>query len=77
MSEGKDLTAEQEATLEALIDECGLCAVLQSLASVCDQKAAHIHASYNDLGLARRWAEACGAIGLASVSPNIMRIGRP
>lgn len=72
---GKDLKLEQETVLEVLIDECGLCAVLQSLSSICDQKADHILSSYSDKPLSKLWAIAGGEIGLVVCKPSITAIG--
>ena len=77
MSNGKDLSQHQETALELLIDECGLCAVLQSLSSICDQKSSHILESYNDKQLSKAWASASGVIGLAVSSDWIMEVGCP
>ena len=76
MSNRKDLTASQETALELLIDECGLCAVLQSLSSICDQKGLHILESYSDHALSKAWAAAGGEIGMCSVASNVIKIGR-
>lgn len=41
--------------LETMIDAYGVQHVVQVLAVVCREKAEHIRASYDDVGLAHRW----------------------
>lgn len=74
---GKDLNPSAQATLENLVDVHGLCAVLQSLSSVCDEKADHIRASYDDQNLARAWRLASAIVGIASCDAHVMRVGEP
>lgn len=74
---GKDLTQEQETALELLIDSNGLCAILQSLSSIYDQKGEHILSTYQDHALAKAWARAGETIGIASCYKAITAVGEP
>ena len=42
-------------TLESLVDRNTLSVVLQALANVCDAKADHVEANWQDKALARNW----------------------
>lgn len=42
-------------TLEKLVDDYGLRAVLEDLGQICHEKADHIRASYDSKRLANRW----------------------
>lgn len=74
---GRDLTDIEQHNLETLIDECGLCAVLQSLSTICGEKADHIEQSYSDQTLARAWRCAEGKLGLVSCDATITKVGQP
>jgi hypothetical protein len=50
---------EMGETLERLIDESGLVAVLEALATVCHEKADHVQSNWRDSSLDRCW-RACG-----------------
>ncbi len=45
-------------SLEALVDANGLANVLEALAELCDAKAEHVEANWQDVGLARLWRSA-------------------
>lgn len=55
---GTELTQEQRDALEALVDKCGLADVIEGLAVVCHEKAAHISETWQDRDTARPWTEA-------------------
>jgi hypothetical protein len=44
--------------LERLVDENGLTAVLDALATVCHEKADHVQSNWQDSGLAKCWKSA-------------------
>jgi hypothetical protein len=64
----RDLTAQERDALEALVDASNLTAVVQALSEICDAKAEHIRANWQEDALARAWAWACGTLGIASVN---------
>lgn len=59
----RDLTPEEMVQLEMLVDATSLQGVLMALSEICDEKAEHVQTNWQDRGLARQWATACGAIG--------------
>jgi hypothetical protein len=63
-----DLTRETAIndTLEAYIDRYGLTALLVALQTVCDDKADHVQANWQDKGLAREWQRASSAVYTAA-----------
>ena len=60
------VTQTESEQLEQIIDRRGLQAVVQELSTICGAKADHIEHNWQDKPLARRWATAEGAIGVAS-----------
>lgn len=64
----RDITPPEKDQLEALIDACGLCDVLDALSEICDEKAAHIEDTYSDRHLARTWRETGKAIGRSATT---------
>lgn len=48
--------------IEALIDKTTLCAVIDALATVCDEKASHIRETWQDNETARAWDDAGGKL---------------
>lgn len=52
--------------LKAYIDKHSLATVLQMLAEICAEKAAHVEDSWRDEALARHWMEAGAVLGLTS-----------
>jgi len=63
----RDLTEQERDALEALVDASNLMAVVQALSEICDAKAEHVRANWQDEPLARAWAWACGSLGLAAI----------
>jgi hypothetical protein len=53
-----DLSRDDEATLEGLIDRYGLAAVILALAGICWGKAEHIDTTWQDRDLSRAWQRA-------------------
>ena len=51
------MDTQSEYTLEELVDQYGIREILEALASICDQKAEHIRASYDDNTLADAWRD--------------------
>ncbi len=74
---GRDLTENEKLQLEQLIDGGGLCAVLQALSTICDEKADHITQSYGYGSTAKMWRSAAGVLGVASCDSRVMAIGEP
>lgn len=72
----KDLNQDQRDSLEALMDECGVQAILEALSAICGEKADHIEQSYNDSITAKVWRTVEGEIGCASVSVSISAVSR-
>jgi hypothetical protein len=62
----RDLTKQEAESLEHLIDLCGVQAVTEALSTICGEKSEHVAANWQDKGLARAWATAEGALGVAS-----------
>lgn len=62
----RDLTVREKEELECLIDACGLQAVTEALSEITGLKAEHIATNWQDATLAKRWATAEGALGVAS-----------
>lgn len=54
--------------LESLIDKCGLESVMNQLAEIASQKAAHIESTYLDSGLAEDWSRASSTLADAGES---------
>lgn len=71
-----DLTPTQAATLESLVDSCGLGAVLEALSAICGEKAEHIDQAYGDGALARHWRTAEGAVGVVATAPDVLTVSR-
>lgn len=65
------LTRHAESTLESLVDGGSLRAVLESLATICAEKAMHVEEYWQDRTLARRWMKAGRKIDIISTSPVI------
>ncbi len=74
---GRDLTRDERCQLESLIDGAGLCAMLQALSQICDEKADHIRTNWQDKHLAKSWNSAAGVIGVAACNGYIQAIGEP
>ena len=55
-------------SLEVMVDRFGLSQVLDKLAEVCREKAAHIEENWQDNTLAREWDKAAGRIENLDVS---------
>lgn len=51
----KDIIAQTEADVEALVDRVGMKAFLCILASVCAGKAQHVQENWQDEALSREW----------------------
>jgi len=60
----RDLSKAECDAVEALIDGCGIDAVLMAISDICGHKAAHIAENWQDMPLAKRWAVLEGAIGV-------------
>lgn len=59
--------SEQEShDLEKLIDARGIKMVLQEISEICGLKADHVTHDWQDVRLAKAWATAQGAVGVAS-----------
>lgn len=67
----RDLNAKEMEALEAMIDAANVQAVLVGISEICGEKAQHIEDNWQDYGLAKVWATACGAIGVFSCSKEI------
>ena len=71
----RDLNKQEVFDLEALIDRAGLCAVLQSLSTICNDKADHIRTNWQDNVTAKAWDSAAGVIGVAACNKHVAAIG--
>ena len=60
----RDLSQAECDAIEAVIDGCGIDAMLMALSDICGKKAAHIAENWQDTALAKRWAVLEGAIGV-------------
>lgn len=60
----RDLSKAECDAVEALIDGCGIDAVLMAISDICGQKAVHIAENWQDVTLAKRWATLEGAVGV-------------
>ena len=67
----RDLNQQEQDAIEAIIDGTSLKAVLEAISAICEEKADHIQANYNDPATARVWNEACGHVGCTSVSVRV------
>jgi len=56
---------ELERELETLLDQTSLAIMLEALASVCSDKAAHIAENWQDSATAKEWIKATRAINQA------------
>ena len=56
--------------LEAMIDAHGLCAVLEAIAGICAEKAAHVSSNWQDKALAELWDNACRDVLRAAHTAN-------
>lgn len=75
---GLDLNPAEKAVLEGLVEAAGLCAVLQALSEICEDKADHIRASETrETPLTKAWRSASGELGLVACKPSVMAIGEP
>lgn len=69
----KPTVQERQDELERIIDRDSLAWTLEALAAICDEKADHIRASYQDEGLAKRWHMA--ALQLSNRADSATRNG--
>jgi hypothetical protein len=76
MTSREELTAEEEQTLERIIDRTSVQAVLESMSIVCGKKAEHLLTNWQDKTTARVWQKAEGAIGLFLCDSNIVEVSR-
>lgn len=67
----RKLTIDELATLETLIDRCGLAPVMDALVLICDEKAAHLTQNWNDKSGAKIWMRAARTIEHAVTKPAI------
>lgn len=68
----RDLTPQELATLESLIDATNLQSVLMGLSEICGEKAEHIASSYGDApSLVKAWNTASGKLGITAVSREV------
>lgn len=67
----RDLTPDESATLESLIDSTNLQSVIMALSEICGARAERIAADPAFASLARRWREAEGALGVLAVERHI------
>lgn len=58
-----NLDATELKHFELLIDMRGIESVLIAISEICDAKAEHIQANWQDRPLAQQWATLCGAVG--------------
>jgi hypothetical protein len=56
------LTEAEIKVLECMVDRCGMARVLEGLAEVCDLKAAHLRANWQDERSAKAWERDADAI---------------
>jgi len=70
------LTPEQRLILESLIDSSSLADVLESLGEICDAKAEHISANWQDNSLAGLWNCAAARVGSCANSVSVRRVSR-
>lgn len=57
---------EDRLEIERMIDIHGLQAFLETLSEICEGKAEHIAANWQDTRLAKRWATFSGHLGILS-----------
>ena len=65
------LTKEAECVLEDLIDRNNLSSVIEALVAICEEKAIHVEANWQDQDLAKAWRRAAKAIDAASVKIEV------
>lgn len=64
------LTPNQIVDLEGLIDLTSLAAVLTALEAICDGKAEHLQANWQDPNTAREWHLAARRLGKCAAKQN-------
>jgi hypothetical protein len=65
-----------QQTLEKLIDRVGVAMVLEHIANICELKAEHIEATWQEPATARPWRDAANTIDGARLRPSIRAVSR-
>lgn len=65
--------ADQDA-LEKLVDRYNLSSVLDGLAEISYEKAAHLEVTWNDLSAAKRWVRVAKKLGLWALNLDVLDV---
>jgi hypothetical protein len=67
----RELTAEQQLHLEALVDSVGVAAMLLAISEIAHQRSEHLRADWESKASARPWTAIAGAVGALSRSCEV------
>ena len=67
---------QENTALEQLIDARGLRGVLETISTICSEKAHHIYASYGDESLADDWNSADIAVRHCAQRASVRKVSR-